>query len=164
MNAYNSITRIYTQSSWNDVMVMACMIRVMLIASFGISLTGVNSNRAKRVALMHGYELSFSNIIKTLIKESPFQTLAISTLVSIIIFAYCLRVCERPLTDTIGDQPFGYLSSCIWVTVITMMTVGYGDMYPRTLPGRIMAFILCVWGVFITSLIVVTLTNYVTLT
>lgn len=37
-------------------------------------------------------------------------------------------------------------------------------MYPRTMPGRVMAFFLCIWGVFITSLTVVTLTSYVTLT
>lgn len=37
-------------------------------------------------------------------------------------------------------------------------------MFPKTLPGRVLAFLLCIWGVFITSLFVVTLTNYVTLT
>ena len=36
-------------------------------------------------------------------------------------------------------------------------------MFPKTLPGRVLAFFLCIWGVFITSLLVVTLTNYVTL-
>lgn len=36
-------------------------------------------------------------------------------------------------------------------------------MFPRTLPGRIMCFFLCIWGVFITSLTVVALTNFVTL-
>ena len=36
-------------------------------------------------------------------------------------------------------------------------------MFPKTLPGRILAFFLCIWGVFITSLLVVTLTNFVTL-
>lgn len=36
-------------------------------------------------------------------------------------------------------------------------------MFPKTLPGRILAFLLCIWGVFMTSLLVVTLTNYVTL-
>lgn len=36
-------------------------------------------------------------------------------------------------------------------------------MFPKTLPGRVLAFLLCIWGVFITSLFVVTLTNYVTL-
>lgn len=36
-------------------------------------------------------------------------------------------------------------------------------MFPRTIPGRVISFILCIWGVFITSLFVVTLTNYITL-
>lgn len=36
-------------------------------------------------------------------------------------------------------------------------------MYPKTLPGRILCFLLCIWGVFMTSLLVVTLTNYITL-
>ena len=36
-------------------------------------------------------------------------------------------------------------------------------MFPKTLPGRVLAFLLCIWGIFITSLFVVTLTNYVTL-
>ena len=36
-------------------------------------------------------------------------------------------------------------------------------MFPKTLPGRVLAFLLCIWGVFITSLFVVTLTNYVSL-
>ena len=40
-----------------------------------------------------------------------------------------------------------------------MTTVGYGDFYPRTLIGRIIDFILVIWGIFIVSLMVVVLTN-----
>ena len=36
-------------------------------------------------------------------------------------------------------------------------------MYPRTLPGRILVFFLCIWGVFMLSLMVVALTNKVSL-
>ncbi len=36
-------------------------------------------------------------------------------------------------------------------------------MYPRTMPGRILVFFLCVWGIFIVSLIVVALTNVIAL-
>lgn len=163
LRAYNSIVQLHTVSKMNDVLAVAGMIRVALICSFAISLTGIASNRAKRVALMHGYELKYTNIVKTLTKESPFLTIILGTLVSIITFSYAIRICERPLTDILNDQTFGYLSSSMYCVVITMMTVGYGDMYPRTLPGRILAFFLCIWGVFITSLSVVTLTNYVTL-
>lgn len=128
LHAYNSIVDIYTVSKWNDVMTVASMARVVLICSFAITMTGVSSNRAKRIALMHGYEQDYTNIIKTLTKESPFKAVILASLVSIPLFAFCLRICERyselnrPLTDTTGDQPFGYLSSAMWVVVVTMMT------------------------------------------
>jgi hypothetical protein len=95
LNAYNSIVGIYTKTGYNDVMVIASMIRVVLISSFAIAMTGVSSNRTKRIALMHGYELNFSNIIKTITKENPFKFVMISGLVTIVLFAYCLRICER---------------------------------------------------------------------
>jgi succinate-acetate transporter protein len=41
-----------------------------------------------------------------------------------------------------------------------MSTVGYGDIYPKSVGGRIIGMILCVWGVFLTSLIVITMTNF----
>ena len=40
-----------------------------------------------------------------------------------------------------------------------MTTVGYGDYFPLTLPGRLVIFITSIWGVFIVSLMVVALTN-----
>ncbi len=42
-----------------------------------------------------------------------------------------------------------------------MTTIGYGDYFPKTLAGRIVAFFLCIWGIIMVSLMVVTLTNYV---
>ena len=47
----------------------------------------------------------------------------------------------------------------MWLTIITMTTVGYGDFYPRTIFGRVIDVILVVWGTFIVSLMVVVLTN-----
>lgn len=42
-----------------------------------------------------------------------------------------------------------------------MTTIGYGDYYPRTLSGRIVAFVLCVWGTTMVALMVVSLESYV---
>lgn len=44
-----------------------------------------------------------------------------------------------------------------------MTTVGYGDFYPRTLIGRIVDVFLIVWGSVIVSLIIVVLTNSLTM-
>eukprot|EP00349_Pseudokeronopsis_sp_Brazil_P004780 CAMPEP_0202969786 /NCGR_PEP_ID=MMETSP1396-20130829/15658_1 /ASSEMBLY_ACC=CAM_ASM_000872 /TAXON_ID= /ORGANISM="Pseudokeronopsis sp., Strain Brazil" /LENGTH=75 /DNA_ID=CAMNT_0049697743 /DNA_START=85 /DNA_END=312 /DNA_ORIENTATION=+ len=40
-----------------------------------------------------------------------------------------------------------------------MMTVGYGDYNPVSNVGRIIGIISCLWGVFIVSIFVLTLTN-----
>lgn len=95
LRAYNSIAGINTISNYNDIFVIASIFRVIYIASFSISMTGVNSNRSKRIALMHGYELGFTNILKTITKENPFNFVIYSSLISIVLFAYCLRICER---------------------------------------------------------------------
>lgn len=55
------------------------------------------------------------------------------------------------------------LTNVIWFTIITMTTVGYGDFYPRTLIGRIIDVFLIVWGSVIVSLIIVVLTNSLTM-
>ncbi len=43
------------------------------------------------------------------------------------------------------------------MTFITLSTVGYGDVYPYTLLGRIFTFGLCIWGLFLMSIIVIIL-------
>ena len=45
----------------------------------------------------------------------------------------------------------------MWCIVLTMTTVGYGDIYPMTILGRVIAVIACLWGTFLTSLMVVAL-------
>jgi hypothetical protein len=37
--------------------------------------------------------------------------------------------------------------------------VGYGEFYPKTAIGRMVAILACFWGVFLVSLFVVTLNN-----
>jgi Ion channel len=44
-----------------------------------------------------------------------------------------------------------------------MTTVGYGDFFPRTLPGRILTFVLSIWGTLVISLMCVALSSYVNL-
>jgi len=46
----------------------------------------------------------------------------------------------------------------MWLIAVTMTTVGYGDFFARTHLGRFVSIVACFWGVFLVSMMVVTLT------
>jgi hypothetical protein len=76
---------------------------------------------------------------------------------SVMIGAFLLRIFEQPLKEVSG-QEFSY-SNSIWNVIVTMSTVGYGDFFPKTTLGRLVGVIICLWGVVVVSIFVVTVTN-----
>lgn len=58
---------------------------------------------------------------------------------------------------------FESLENSIWFVWITMTTVGYGDFYPKTIFGRVLTIIISIWGIFIVSMMVVVLSNFLAL-
>lgn len=52
-----------------------------------------------------------------------------------------------------------YYLNIFYFIIITISTVGYGDYYPVTLMGQLVAFFIFIWGVFLVSLIFVLLMN-----
>lgn len=45
----------------------------------------------------------------------------------------------------------------MWLIIVTFNTIGYGDITPDTLWGRIFLIIACFWGVSIYSIFVVSI-------
>lgn len=54
---------------------------------------------------------------------------------------------------------FVFYLNTFWFVGVTMCTVGYGDYYPSTSAGKILSFIICIWGLFFISLGFVSLIN-----
>ena len=64
------------------------------------------------------------------------------------------------LTD--DDDNHGMMDNyfnALWLIVITLTTVGYGDVSPCTNPGRIIAMISALWGAFLISLLVISVAS-----
>ena len=87
---------------------------------------------------------------------------------SVLIFslAYTLRIFERPYyTFNLSDEdrqfyPFHLLSSSVYFTLITMSSVGYGDIVVCTYIGRFIVMIIVIVGAFLLSLMVTLTTSW----
>ncbi|MFC2017830.1 potassium channel family protein [Chloroflexota bacterium] len=50
------------------------------------------------------------------------------------------------LAESGTTERFDSIWNCFWWTLVTMSTVGYGDMYPETVAGRVIAIICMIGG------------------
>jgi hypothetical protein len=76
--------------------------------------------------------------------------------ISVTLLSFILRVFELPFEQNkrIDEQNLADYGSSVWLTVITMTTVGYGDIYPQTIGGQITAIVIAIWGAFVISLLI----------
>jgi hypothetical protein len=88
----------------------------------------------------------------------PLSTLLFILLSGTILGGYVLMVCERP-----NAVEFSWYNNAMWVIIITMTTVGYGDLYPSSTLGRITCIMACLLGNFLFGLLVSSQANLIEL-
>jgi voltage-gated potassium channel len=89
---------------------------------------------------------------------SFYITLKKENLPKLVLFALCIVLIGGTLVffvewSTSRDGMFRQVTDGLWWTIVTMTTVGYGDKYPVTAPGRIFAVIIMLIGVVVTSIL-----------
>ena len=109
---------------------------------------------------MLGAECDTVFIIKCLLKQAPFKYVFSCFLMGICVCGWILMIAESPLDRIHSDyKPHTFINSC-WASICTMTTVGYGDIFPRTILGRLTAFSCAIFGMGVVSLLIVTFTNF----
>ena len=69
---------------------------------------------------------------------------------TIFIFGYALRNCEVSFIREIPEkyfQDWTQISNGFWFMTTNILLLGYGDYYPTTILGRIIAFFTMIWGI-----------------
>ena len=106
------------------------------------------------VRIFHLFRLNANydsfNVITTVLKEKKNQILSSLFILFVLVLgaSICMYSAEHEVQPEVFDNAF----SGIWWSVSTILTIGYGDMYPVTVAGRIMAVIISVLGVGVVAI------------
>ena len=71
------------------------------------------------------------------------------------ILSYILRIFEMPFDEDFTEgEPLDHYRISIWLIIMTITTVGYGDVSPKTTMGKVVTVMTAIWGTVLISLIV----------
>ena len=85
------------------------------------------------------------NVITDVLRDKRDQI--ISSVALILMLMFMTSLCMYSLEHEAQPENFSNAFSGIWWSVSTLLTVGYGDIYPITIGGRIMAIVFAFLGV-----------------
>ena len=98
---------------------------------------------------VNSYYDSF-NVIKSVIYEKRNQLA--SSIFIILILMTASSLCMYSAEHEAQPEAFANAFSELWWSVSTMLTVGYGDIYPITTAGQIMAIVIAFLGVGVVAI------------
>ena len=138
----------------NDIfLLIQCFRLIYLIIIFAI-LSDFYSPRADRICKMMGKKLNLFFSFRALFVNSTSMMLVYCSIIICSMLSYILKIISQPIIDNDNSIKFHNFGNCIWYTIITMTTVGYGDIYPETTLERIVGCIIASLGNVVVALIV----------
>ncbi len=152
----------FTQRNYTTNLTMAYPVNDLMIIVIFLSLgyhvlkifatTKYNSPRVQRINII--FDIDSTNSFLTLrhyIANHPIKFMLISFTFTLFYFSVLILITERP-NSSLTDQSLVEWFDSIWYVIVTMTTIGYGDIVAKTLVSRFIVIILVIWGNFWSSI------------
>jgi ABC-type amino acid transport substrate-binding protein len=120
-------------------------------ARFGIGALAITADRLERI----GFSIPFDDtgvailvpyvprtswdVVRDAMLSATFLKLSVGLLVLLVVVGTIFWIAERKGNPDFGGKRIQGWGTGVWLSIVTMTTVGYGDKAPRTLGGRIVA-------------------------
>lgn len=118
-------------------------------AMFGIDLRMLRALRLLRVFRLTRYASSMNLLLRVLRDEGAIISAALFVLLMLIVVAASVTYLAEHKAQ---PEAFGSIPHALWWAVVTMTTIGYGDVVPQTLIGRICAAVIGIISVGMVAL------------
>lgn len=146
---------------YNDILIIIIFIQVPYQIYEMFNSTKYNSPRIQRINMIFSNQnLKNSMPIKNYIANHPIIFMIISFIFSVLYFSSFILIVERESSKK-GDKKLERWDQAIWYVVVTMTTIGYGDIVSKTLIARILVMVLVIWGNFWDSIFLSSIYPYI---
>ncbi|KAM9352836.1 intermediate conductance calcium-activated potassium channel protein 4 [Symphorus nematophorus] len=85
----------------------------------------------RSIGSLNNINFTFRFVLKVLMNKYPGRTLLVFILFFWLIASWMLTLCERKTQESTG-----HMDTALWLIAITFLTVGYGDVAPKTTCGK----------------------------
>jgi len=123
---------------------------------------------SKKVCKNYGFTSGVRFSYKCQLENHPGTFVLVLFTSTVLILAYVMRIFELPYyrhnKDNVEASLFDDYFNSIWLLVMTITTVGYGDYTPNTTMGKWVAMFAALWGSFMISLLVLSAASIFELT
>ena len=141
--------------AWRYALTPMAIIDLLAILPFylalvmGADLRALKVLRLLRILKLTRYFTPLKLLGQAIKAEAPSLIAALFVLgIMILLAASLMYWAER----SVQPEAFGSIPQAMWWSVVTLTTVGYGDVTPVTLPGRALGIIIMVMGIGVVAL------------
>lgn len=155
---YDHRTTLYLSRNVNEylyIIQFTCLYIHMIRNFFTVS--RFTRNSVYRICRMFNMEMRFKFIFQCYMRTNQFRFFCQLFFYTIFYYSMAIQIAELPVA--ILQPQFQDFLSSIWFTWITIFTIGFGDMVPITLLGRILVMMLLLQGLIIIPMITTSFTN-----
>ena len=141
----------------NSMFTVLMFLRIYLLGRFLVVHSDLFCDTTvQSLGAMSNVNINAQFVFKALMSSMPGLCLIAIMGTTLFVNSYSLRLCEY---YTLGDHQDTFFMQAIWMTCVTFLTLGYGDIVPRTTCGRVLAIGTGLMGVGIMALCVAVLSR-----
>jgi len=143
-------TEITAEYTYDSILNIMSLLRLYLLFRAGHFTFGFSTQTdARMLAMFNSVSIGPWFTFRNAIQRYPFIFVSLQLALLNIVSAYALREAERPVHDG-----FEYYWNALWCSMITITTVGYGDLYPISHAGRGVVVVTSLIGTAILALLI----------
>ena len=161
--AYNFKTRVLGNEinySLDMILFSLSILRLGVIFKIIKIYNTYTNSRGQKINGLFGNTMIWTFLYRTNLKNNGFLTIAILFLIIVFGISYIFKVFENYQTDETTNE-FGNYLNCLWFIIQSITILGFGDLTPTTVIGRIISGVICILGIGIQSLFTVTMLMFI---